>query len=245
MNNYKMLLEYDGGRYDGWQRIGKDESGNTIENKIVEVLEKMTGGKVEVYCALRTERGVHATGQVANFKTHMHFKDYEVRNYLNRYLPRDIAVLEVEKVDERFSSKLNAISKTYLYKIDMQDIASVFERKYKYHSFQKLDVEAMREAAARLEGERDFKNFSSVKKNKETRKRVEKIVFYDDGSEVSISITANDFLHNMARMLVGFLLDVGNGKRRPCEADEIFNGTGEPSIPAECHGLYLDAITYR
>lgn len=246
MNNYKMLLEYDGGRYDGWTRLGKDEGGNTIEGKIIEVLTKMTGEKIELFCGSRTEKGVHANGQVVNFKTEVWLKDYEVRNYLNRYLPRDIAVLEVKTADERFHSQLNAKKRTYLYKIDTNDIASVFERKYKYHSFEKLDVELMRSAAAKLCGQHDFKNFSSAKKSKSTVKTVDSIEIYDDGNEISIYITANDFLHNMARMMIGMLIDIGKKLRTEQDIDKLLgdNADNISIIPADTCGLYLDSICY-
>ncbi len=244
MNNYRMLLEYDGSRYDGWQRLGKDEPGNTVESKLAEVLTKMTGEKIELFCGSRTEKGVHANGQVVNFKTQVWLKDYEIRNYLNRYLPRDIAVLEVKTADERFHSQLNARSKTYLYKIDTNDIASVFERKYKYHSFEKLDVDAMKQAAKKLCGQHDFKNFSTAKKSKSTVKTIENIEIYDDGSEISIYVTANDFLHNMARLVIGMLLEIGKAKRGCDDVDRVFAGDSESPLPAETCGLYLDRIDY-
>ncbi|MGN0481111.1 MAG: tRNA pseudouridine(38-40) synthase TruA [Lachnospiraceae bacterium] len=244
MNNYRMLLEYDGGRYDGWQRLGKDESSNTVESKLVEVLTRMTGEKIELFCGSRTEKGVHANGQVANFKTEVSLRDYEVRNYLNRYLPRDIAVLEVSSVDERFHSQLNARSKTYLYKIDTNDIASVFERKYKFHSFEKLDVQAMEAAAKKLCGRHDFRNFSTAKKSRTTVKNIESIKIYDDGNEISIYVTADDFLHNMARMVVGVLLEAGKKQREISDIDRIFEGTCDGPVPADPCGLYLDSICY-
>lgn len=148
MYNYRILIQYDGGRFDGWQRLGKDASENTVEFKIKEILKKMTGEEAELFCGCRTEKGVHAYGQVANFKLNSRQNCMELRNYLNRYLPRDIAVLKVEAVDERFHSQLLAKETTYLYRIDTKSIASVFERKYSYHTFHPLDYEAMNKAAA-------------------------------------------------------------------------------------------------
>ena len=114
MYNYRILIQYDGGRFDGWQRLGKDASENTVEFKIKEILKKMTGEEAELFCGCRTEKGVHAYGQVANFKLNSRQNCMELRNYLNRYLPRDIAVLKVEAVDERFHSQLLAKETTYL-----------------------------------------------------------------------------------------------------------------------------------
>lgn len=245
MNNYRMLLEYDGSRYDGWQRLGSDANGNTVESKLLEVISKMTGENVELFCASRTEKGVHASGQVANFKTNSRLKDYEVRNYLNRYLPRDIAVLEVKSVDERFHSQLNAKKKTYLYKIDTNDIASVFERKYKYHSFVKLDTAAMKRTAKEFCGQHDFKNFSTAKKSKSTVKTVESIEIYDDGSEISIYVTANDFLHNMARLIIGMLLEAGRGNAGCEDIKAVFAGQANGPVPADACGLYLDRVDFE
>lgn len=244
MTNYKMTIEYDGGRYDGWQRMGKDESTNTIACKLIEVIEKMSNQEVELFCGSRTETGVHAYGQIANFKIDSTMKAYEVQNYLNRYLPKDIGVIRLEEVDDRFHSQLNAKSKTYIYRIDAKNVANVFERKYMYHTFHKLDLEAMKSAAKYFLGSHDYKNFSTVKKSKSTVKTVQKIDIYDGGEEIQITITADDFLHNMARLMIGVLLDIGNGKRQPKEIQDIFEGRGQLSPPAESNGLFLQTVEY-
>ena len=111
MYNYRLQLQYDGGRYDGWVRMGKDSNSNTIECKIKEIIQKMTGEDIDIYVGCRTEKGVHALNQTANFKLNDKYQPVEVKNYLNRYLPRDIAVNRVELVDERFHSQLNAREK--------------------------------------------------------------------------------------------------------------------------------------
>ena len=122
LKNIKLTLEYDGGRYDGFVRLGKNESTNTIHNKLKEVLDKMTGEDVKLSAAARTEKGVHAHEQVVNFKTECSMKCLDIRNYLNRYLPRDIAVVNVCEMPERFDSALGAKSKTYLYRIDIRNV---------------------------------------------------------------------------------------------------------------------------
>ena len=114
MKNFKLTIEYDGSRYSGWQRLGKGESTNTIENKIKEVLKKMSGQDVELFCGSRTEAGVHAYGQVISCKLDTDLSAAKVRQYLNRYLPMDIAVLEAEEMPERFHAALNARSRTYV-----------------------------------------------------------------------------------------------------------------------------------
>lgn len=246
MYNYKMTLEYDGGRYDGWQRMGGDGTDNTIAAKITEVLKKMTGEEIELFCGMRTEKGVHAYAQTANFKLSAKQKPIEIQNYLNRYLPRDIAVLELSEAEERFHSQLNAKTRTYCYRIDAKKVADVFERKYMYHTFHKLDVAMMQKAAESFIGEFDYKVFSTVKKSKSTTKRVDQVNIYDDGDSIEITITASDFLHNMARMMVGTLLDIGDGKRPAEDVAKLLSGDSSVAVsaPAECQGLFLQSIQY-
>ncbi|MDF2537300.1 MAG: pseudouridylate synthase [Herbinix sp.] len=246
MRNIKLTIEYDGSRYSGWQRLGKGESDNTIENKLLEVISKMTGENVELFCGCRTEAGVHAYAQIANFKTNTKMKLYEIKNYFNRYLPMDIAVIEVEEMPERFSASLNAKAKTYLYRIAIGDVPSVFDRKYTYYCFHMPKLDLMKQAAANLIGKHDFKDFSSVKKNKSTLKEIYSIDIYQDAKEIQITIKANDFLHNMARMMISTLLEIGLEERKPEEITSILNPelTDSGSAPASSQGLFLQEIEY-
>ncbi len=246
MRNIKLTIEYDGSRYHGWQRLGKGESDNTIENKLLELIKRMTGEEVEQNCGCRTEVGVHAYAQVVNFKTNTNLKLYEIKNYFNRYLPMDIAVIEVEEVPERFHATLNAKKKTYLYRIAIGDAPSVFDRKYTYYCFKRPDLPIMKEAAGKLLGKHDFKDFSTVKKSKSTVREIHSIDIYQDLKEIQITICANDFLHNMARMLVATLLDIGLGVRKVEELDRILD-PGSPEVasaPASAQGLFLQEIEY-
>ena len=202
MRNIKITIEYDGSRYQGWTRLGKDESNNTISAKIIDVLGKMTGEKnIELNCGCRTEVGVHAYAQVANFKTSSNLSTKDIQHYLNRYLPMDIAITEVEEVPDRFHAQLNAVSKTYVYRMTIMDVPSVFERKHTYHCFKTPDKKAMQQAALLFIGEHDFRNFSTAKKSKNTTREVYDIDIYGDNEEMQILIQADDFLHNMARLM--------------------------------------------
>ncbi|MDD6573194.1 MAG: tRNA pseudouridine(38-40) synthase TruA [Thermoflexaceae bacterium] len=246
MRNFKLTIEYDGGRYDGWQRLGKDESTNTIENKITEVLEKMSGMEITLFGGMRTEKGVHAYGQTASFKCDTQMSCKEILHYLNRYLPRDIAVTDVREMPERFHAALNAKSKTFIYRIDVNEVPDVFERKYKYNAFKRPDVERMEEALGYLKGEHDFKKFSSVKKNKSTVKTVFDAGVIDDGTEIQLSIKANDFLHNMARLIFGTILAVGSSELEP-EVIKTYldvNSVEAPEKIADTCGLFLQEIEY-
>jgi tRNA pseudouridine38-40 synthase len=246
MKNIKLTIEYDGSRYNGWQRLGKGESDNTIENKLLEVLQKMTGETVELNCGSRTEVGVHAYAQIANFKTKSDMKLYEIKNYFNRYLPMDIAITEVEEMPERFHASLNAKSKTYLYRIAIGDVPSVFDRKYTYYCFHKPNIDLMKDAAKKLIGKHDFKEFSTVKKSKSTMKEIYSIDIYQDAKEIQITIKANDFLHNMARMVISTLLEIGLEKRKGNDIEAILNpeSTEVANAPANAQGLFLQEIEY-
>lgn len=245
MNNYKLTIQYDGGRYDGWSRQGKEESTNTVEKKIIEVLSKMSGENVELFCGCRTEKGVHAVAQVANFKMEKQMKPLDIRNYLVRYLPRDISVTEVEAVDERFHSQLNAKAKTYVYRLDIGNIANVFERRYAYHTFDRPDFKAMRKAADYFIGEHDFKALTTAKKSKSSIKRIDAIEIIEDGDRAVIKVTANDFLHNMARLVIGMIMDAGSGLRKPEDVRRLLDGENiQVSLPAESYGLFLESVLY-
>lgn len=246
MRNIKLTLEYDGSRYNGWQRLGKDDNSGTIESKLIEVIKKMSGEEAELFCAARTETGVHAHGQVVNFKTTSPMKLYEIKNYFNRYLPMDIAVIDIEEMPEKFHAALNVKSITYLYRISIGDVPSVFERKYMYYSFKKPDTDKMMIAAQAFLGKHDFKYFSTVKKSKSTLKEVTAIDIYGDENEIQITITGNQFLHNMARMIVGTLLDIGLSNRPISDAEKILSGSKEvtASAPAKAHGLFLEEVSY-
>ena len=169
----------------------------------------------------------------------------DIKHYLNRYLPMDIAITEVEEMPERFHAQLNATSKIYVYRMTIDDVPSVFDRKYIYHCYQIPDKKLMQQAATELIGRYDFRNFSSAKKSKSTVREIYDIDIYGDTEEIQILIHADDFLHNMARILIGTLLDIGLGNRRKEDIGAIFAGTQNPSAPCDPKGLYLQEIRYK
>ena len=246
MSNYVMVIQYDGGRYDGWQRMGNERSDNTVQGKIAEVLRRMTGSEPEINCGCRTEKGVHAYGQVINVRIdNDDTSPKELKNYLSRYLPRDIGVISVDRADDRFHAQLNARSAEYMYRLDVGKNPDVFMRRYAYHTFDMPDIDAMRKAASYFIGKHDFKLFTTAKKSKSTVRNIEDIQIEHKGNEVAIRITANDFMHNMARLMVGMLLDVGGGLKKPeavKDALELKDVT--MSFPAEAYGLFLEKVNY-
>lgn len=245
MRNIRLTIEYDGSRYHGWQRLGAGEdTSSTISGKLSEVIFRMTGQKSELFCASRTETGVHAYAQTVNFHTGCSLSAREIKHYLNRYLPSDIAVLEVEDMPERFHASLNAKKRTYIYRISTAEVPDVFERKYVYHLFKKPDIQKMREASGLLVGRHDFQHFSSSKKKKSGVKEIFSIDIYGSGDELEFTITANDFLHNMARIIISTLLDIGQGMRPVDDIGRIFDGKEAASDPIDPKGLFFQEAEY-
>lgn len=192
LKNYKIVLEYDGSRYDGWQKQGNTD--RTIQGKIEGILERLAGEPIEVHGSGRTDAGVHALAQTANFHLDVKLSELEIKEYLNQYLPEDISVIRLDKVPDRFHSRLNAEEKTYLYQIETAGRKQVFERKYFYGFGRPLDVKSMKRASEYLIGEHDFKSFCSNKKMKKTTVRnVKRIEFEEKGSQLFIRFTGNGF----------------------------------------------------
>ena len=243
--NYKLLLQYDGTKLNGWQKQGNTD--NTIQGKLEAILERMYGEYVEIHGSGRTDAGVHALGQVANFHAPEMFSLEEILNTLNEYLSKDIRVLSVEEVDERFHARLTAKGKTYEYRIDNGKIANVFQRKYTMREENPLDLEAMRAAAVQFLGTHDFKTFCANKKmKKSTVRTITAIEIKEMDGIVSIRYTGNGFLYNMVRILTGTLIEVGRGKRKPAEmADVIYaKDRGAAGFTAPAQGLFLVEVDY-
>lgn len=243
--NYRIVLQYDGSRYDGWQKQGN--TANTIQGKLEQVLERMAGEPVEVSGAGRTDAGVHAMGQTANFHLHTALEDEEIKAYLNRYLPEDIEVVSIARVPDRFHSRLNAREKVYVYRIGTGGAKHVLERRQIWTVEDEPDVRAMKAAAAFLEGEHDFKSFCSNKRmKKSTVRRIRSIEVEQYPWEIRLIFTGNGFLYHMVRILTGTLLEAGRGAYPPEYVREILEGKNRelagPCAPA-C-GLCLKEVRY-
>lgn len=212
MKNYKMVIQYEGTRFQGWQR--QTSTGNTIQGKIETILSKMTGSSVEIDGAGRTDAGVHAFAQVASVKLETKKTSEEIMTYLNRYLPEDIAVISVDEVPERFHARLNAKGKHYRYRIRTSLVPNVFERRYVYETEVKPDVVQMQKAAEILSGEHDFKAFTSNHRIKKSSVRKININITQNSEEIILDYTGNGFLYHMVRILTGTILEVGMGERK-------------------------------
>lgn len=244
----RILLQYDGSRYDGWQRQGNTEK--TIQGRLETVLERMAGCPVEVHGSGRTDAGVHALGQTAHFHLPPSCPVREpeaVLAYLNRYLPEDIAVLEAEEAGERFHSRLSAVSKTYLYRIETAEKGNVFERKYVYHLGRPLDCKAMGRAAECLAGTHDFKAFCSLKRmKKSTVRTLSPVGIRQDGTRVELTFTGNGFLYNMVRILTGTLIEAGLHERTAESVREALENRDRSlaGFTAPPEGLFLAEVAY-
>lgn len=220
MQNYKLTIQYDGTKYNGWQRQGNTK--NTLQEKFENVLFRMCGQETEIFASGRTDAGVHAKGQVANFKCDTEMTCNEIKDYLNRYLPEDVRVLSADEADERFHSRLNAVSKTYEYAVATKK-PDVFIRKYVFETEKTPDLNLMRTAAEKLIGKHDFRGFSSAGRTKKSTVREINFIRIEEKDEIiKILINANGFLYNMVRIVAGTLLQIGTGELNISVIDTVF-----------------------
>ena len=244
MRNIRLDICYDGTRYKGWQRLpGTD---NTIQAKLETTLSRILEEPVEIVGSGRTDAGTHAKGQVANFHCHSAMPCPEIMQKLSMYLPGDIGIYSCKNVSQRFHARLNAKTKTYRYRLWNSARPCVFERRYVYTDTRPVDVEKMRDAAERFLGEHDFSAFCANKNMKKSTVRyIHAFTIETTADEVVFTVTGNGFLHNMVRIMVGTLLEVGRGERKAEDISALFGAeralAGE-KVPS-C-GLCLMEVTY-
>lgn len=246
MGNYRIVIQYDGTRYRGWQ--SQNSTDDTIQGKLEAVLLRMTGEAVAVIGSGRTDAGVHALGQTANFHLKGVYDREEILDYLNQYLPEDIAVNSIEEVEERFHSRYQAKSKTYLYRIHTGRIPEVFERKYVYDYRTPLAAERMRQAIALLVGTHDFRSFCGNKKmKKSTVRTIYGIRLEEREQEIRLYYTGDGFLQNMVRILTGTLIEIGDGRRAPEDISRILRAKDREAAgyTAPACGLTLLSVEYE
>ncbi len=245
MYNYKIEIAYDGSNHNGWQSQGNTK--NTIQNIIENSIEKVINEKVQIFGSGRTDKGVHAYGQVANFKTREKIKKGQFLNEMNDELPTSIAINSISEVSERFHSRLNVSSKTYVYKILNKKVHDPLRRNHVYFVNENINISLLEEALEQLVGEKDFLGFSSLKKSKKStvRKITEaKVVTHND--EIHLVFKGNGFLYNQVRIMAGTALDISLNKMPLENIDIIFKskkrelaGTTLPPM-----GLYLEEVIY-
>ena len=244
MRNVRLDICYDGTRYKGWQRLAQGD--NTIQAKLEKTLSRILSEPIEVTGSGRTDAGTHAQYQVVNFHCNSVMPAQEILSQLRRYLPEDIGIYSCRNVSERFHARLNAKTKTYCYRLWNSEQPCVFQRKYVCVDSREVDLQAIRAAAGHFLGTHDFSAFCA---NKNVKKSTVRTIYRCDvervGEEIVFTVTGNGFLHNMVRILVGTLLEVGRGERSGDGIPELFGGNREDAgmtVPA-C-GLCLMEVTY-
>ncbi len=244
MRNLRLDICYDGTRYRGWQRLpGKDD---TIQGKLETALSRILGESIEISGSGRTDAGVHARGQVANFHCESAMPAAEILSQLRRYLPEDIGIYSCRDVSPRFHARLNAKEKIYRYRIWNSDAPCVFDRRFVTVMPDALDVGKMESAAKLLLGEHDFSAFcGNAKMKKSTVRYIRSIEITRHGDELWLEFTGNGFLHNMVRIVVGTLVEVGRGARSPESIPELFGGKrADAGFLAPAQGLCLMEVFY-
>ena len=248
--NYRLTISYDGSRYYGWEHQPGVEL--TVQGKIETVLARMLdlpeGEIPEVISAGRTDAGVHSEGMIANVFLDTDYSEKQIRDYLNRYLPEDIAVREVAKAGDRFHARYNATGKTYRYTCYVGETKPVFDRKYVWELEAMPDLDAMRRAADLLLGEHDFASFcGNAKMKKSTVRRIDSIEIRKDGDYLTLTYRGNGFLQYMVRILTGTLMEVGFGKRSPESMTELLEAKDRKLAgdTAPAKGLRLVEVYYN
>lgn len=244
--NFKLIIEYDGSAYHGWQRQKTDA---TIQSEIETAIRSLTGKSISLLGSGRTDAGVHARGQVANFHCETLLSPQTLQRGLNALLPADIVILDCHEVPGRFHARYDATSKTYRYTILNRKIPSAIGRQYAWHIQCPLNVDAMREALRHIAGIHDFKSFEGAGS---PRSHTTRHVFFAEwtglpGDELHLFLTANGFLKHMVRNIVGTLVEVGRGRM---EADAVRSilAAQDRSLAgstAPAHGLCLMHVGYE
>ena len=246
MRNIKLTIEYDGKEFNGWQ---KQPSKLNIQGTIEQAIKTITGEDVDLQASGRTDAGVHALGQVANFKTNSNIPIEKMSIAINCNLKKSIRIVKAEEVEERFHSRLSCKRKTYRYIINNSEIPSAIYRNLETHIPYKLDIEKMKQAVKYFEGEHDFKAFkASGTSSKSSIRTIYKAeVLKMPNNRIYIELTGNGFLYNMVRIISGTLVDVGTGKIKPEDIEKIIESKDRTNagktIPPQ--GLYLVCVNYN
>jgi len=243
MANYKLILEYDGTDYSGWQR---QPDLPTVQGVLEEALAWVASLESPLHAAGRTDAGVHARGQVVNFHGSIKPTPEGLPTALNSFLPQDVVVRSCEVVEEGFNARHSALAREYKYFIHCGEYPSPFSRRYTLHYPDKLDTAAMQDALRTVEGQHDFAAFSRREEGRSSVREVYETEVQQSGETLSIRVKANAFVWMMMRMLCGSLLEVGRGKWSMERFREVLEGADNsssgPALPPR--GLFLENVYY-
>lgn len=245
MRNIRLTIEYDGKEFNGWQ---KQPNKLNIQGNLEKVISDLTKEEIEIIGSGRTDAGVHALGQVANFKTNSNIPIEKFAIAINSRIKQSIRVKKAEEVDERFHSRYNCKRKTYRYIINTSETGSAIYRNLEYNIKMQLDVKKMQEAVKFFVGEHDFSAFkSSGTSSKSSVRTIYNAKVEQDGERIIIELTGNGFLYNMVRIISGTLVEVGLNKIKPEDITKIIESknrqnAGKTLPPC---GLYLVSVEYE
>lgn len=244
MRNIRLDICYDGSRYQGWQRLSG--SAQSIQGKIETALSRILGEQIEISGSGRTDAGVHAKQQVANFHCNQEMPCDQILSQLRRYLPEDIGIISCKDASPRFHARLNAREKIYEYRVWYSETPCVFQRKYTAQIDGVLDIGAMQCAASLLEGTHDFSAFCGNRNfKKSTIRTIFRLEIVQSQEEIRFRVTGNGFLHHMVRILVGTLIEVGRGERSAESIPDLFGARRESAgFLAPPNGLCLEEVIY-
>ena len=246
MRNIRLTIEYDGKDFNGWQKQpNKLNIQGEIERAIMDITKE---DKIDLIASGRTDAGVHALGQIANFRTNSTIPIEKFAMAINSKVKKSIIIKKAEEVDEKFHSRYSCKQKTYRYVINNSETGSAIYRYLEYHYPIKLDVKKMKKAIKYFEGEHDFKAFrASGTGSKTSVRKIYKADVIEDGDRIYIELTGSGFLYNMVRIIAGTLIDVGNGKIEvndiPIIIKEGDRTKAGKTLPP--HGLFLVKVEYE
>lgn len=239
---YKAIVMYDGTMFHGFQI---QEELRTVQLEIEKVLKIITKKETKIYPAGRTDTGVHAIGQVFHFDYEVEMKEWQIKNAINSRLPKDIYVKNINIVNDDFHARYQAVKKTYQYIINLNEF-NPLDKNYCYYYKYKLDINKMIEASKVFIGEHDFKSFTKNHKIENTVRTIYDINFEIENNIIKINFIGNGFLHNMVRIIVAMLLEVGNNRLTIDALRQVMDNKNRKYAPklAPANGLYLVSVEY-
>jgi|LGVF01.1.fsa_nt_gb tRNA pseudouridine38-40 synthase len=244
MKKFKIIIEYDGSNFFGWQRLNDKR---TVQKEIEKVIKKITFQDIKINGSGRTDKLVHSIGQVASFELDLKIPLYIFKDVLNLNLPDDINIKNVEEVDSKFHARYSAKKKKYRYKIYTDKEKKVLLNSYYYHFPYKLNIEDMILASKKLIGTKDFRSFVAKSENKEnTIRTIENIQIISNDLFIEVIVIGDGFLYKMVRTIVGNLLAVGRGLITVDDFEVIINELDikKAKFTAPANGLYLEEVMY-
>ncbi|MFA9424086.1 MAG: tRNA pseudouridine(38-40) synthase TruA [Sedimentibacter sp.] len=245
VRNIKLIISYDGTAYNGWQ---KQLNGPSIQETIEKAASKVMKQKIDLVGSGRTDRGVHALGQVANFNADTKIEDAKIKMALNATLPKDIRIIDSVDVPLEFNSRYDAHDKTYMYQIYNERISNPFYSRYSWFVPSILDIEKMEQAIKLIIGSHDFRGFMATGSQvKTTVRTVYEARLIHDNELVKLYVSGSGFLYNMVRIIAGTLIDIGKGSREiSCIENALRNKDrtvlGQTARP---EGLFLLSVNYK